>query len=296
MKMFDLSSVTKPVRDLSNYVRADGSPADAESENDDIIEFITEKDLYGAIPEPIPANKVLPDWYKELGQYVTDDIDESKNTRSGVSESTVKRCAPFMEAMTMGWIIPLPAEVSFKADESGYVDYEWGFNRDVVSNHNLGQVGGNSFPNHKWPVMKFHNYWTVKVPDGYSALITHPMNRPGLPFTTFSGVVDIDRYFNNINAPFMWTGGEQETVLTIGTPMVQLIPFKRNGIINTGTTRTLSEKEEIQKNRTQTSLTSHTSKYRDDLWVHKQGSRNVPAEVVEDSDNSEGSSCPFHRG
>lgn len=294
--MFDLSSVTKPVRDLSNYVRADGSPADAESENDGIIEFLLPEEMYGAIPEPVPANKVLPDWYKELGQYTTDDINESKNTRTKVSESTVKRCAPFMEAMTMGWIIPLPAEIAFTAEKPGYVEYQWDFEQELISNHDLGQVGGEAFPNHEWPVMKFHNFWTMKVPDGYSALITHPMNRPGLPFTTFSGVVDLDRYFNNVNAPFMWTGGEQETVLTIGTPMVQVIPFERSSIINTGTTRPLTEEEELHKQRTQTSLSSHVSKYRDDLWVHKAGSRNVPAEVVEDSDDSEGSSCPFHRG
>ncbi|UBF22297.1 hypothetical protein HRTV-11_gp40 [Halorubrum virus HRTV-11] len=295
--MFDLSSVTKPVRDLSDYVRSDGSSADAESENDDIIEFVTTEELYGAIPEPVPANKVLPDWYKELGQFTSpdDDINKSVNERHGLQTSTAKRCAPLMEAMTFGWIIPLPAEVQFKAD-SGYVEYEWEFERDLVSNHNLGQVGGESFPNHEWPVLKFHNYWCMKVPDGYSALITDPMNRPGRPYTTFSGVVDLDGYFNYVNAPFMWTGGEQETILPDGAPMVQVIPFKRDAIPNTGTARQMTDAEELRRKKMQTRLGSHVSEYRDNIWVKKKGSRNLPPEVVEDSDDSEGSSCPFHRG
>ncbi|UBF22190.1 hypothetical protein HRTV-2_gp42 [Halorubrum virus HRTV-2] len=290
MKMFDLSSVTKPVRDLSNYVRADGSPADAESENDDIIEFVTEERLYGAIPEPIPANKVLPDWYKDLAPRLTEGSEYKE-----IQSSTVKRCMPFLDALSMGWIIPTAAEIQFKA-EDGFVSYEWGFERDLISNHNVGQVGGEDFPNSDWPVLKFHNFWGIRVPDGYSVLVTQPLNRIEPRFQTFSGIVDADNYFNYINAPFMWTGGNYEGVMEVGTPMVQVIPFKRDAIISNGVVREMTDDEYIELSRTKTELGAHESMYRNERWQAKDGSRNLPPEVVEDSDDSEGSSCPFHRG
>ncbi|UBF20592.1 hypothetical protein HCTV-11_gp35 [Haloarcula phage HCTV-11] len=274
MKM-DFSSVTSAVSDLSTKVRPDGTPAEEEPEEDQLIEFVTEEELYGAIPEPIPANKVMPDWYKKLGQFVAQGQSGSTNTRTDVSSSTVKRCAPFMEAMTMGWIIPLAADIRFKA-EDGFVEYNWDFSKDLISNHSLEQVGGEMFPNSDWPVMKFHNYWNIKAPEGYSALITNPMNRPGQPFTTFSGVVDVDNHFNEINAPFMWTGGDFEGVFDAGTPIVQVIPFKRNALITDATTRGMSEEERIERERTQIELESHPSMYRERRWQHKTGTRMVP--------------------
>ncbi|UBF19619.1 hypothetical protein HRTV-10_gp35 [Halorubrum tailed virus 10] len=272
----DFSSVTDAVSDLSNKVRLDGSPAEEEPEEDQLIEFVTDEELYGAIPEPIPANKVLPDWYKKLGQYTANDGEfGSTNTREGISRSTVKRCAPFMEAMTMGFIIPLSGEIYFEAKD-GYVNYEWEFQEPLISNHNLSQVGGEMFPNHEWPIMKFNNQWCMKVPDGYSVLVTNPLNRPGQPFTPFSGVVDIDNYFNNVNAPFMWTGGDFEGVVPKGTPIIQVIPFKRDAMLPDATTRPMTEDEQLERTRTKNELSSEISMYRNDRWQHKPGSRMLP--------------------
>ncbi|AGC34309.1 hypothetical protein HSTV2_40 [Halorubrum sodomense tailed virus 2] len=289
MKMFDLTGATETVRDLSNYVRPDGSSAEDEPDEDRLIEFVTEKELYGAIPEPVPANKILPEWYRNLNPFM------DGTERKSISSSTVKRCMPFMEALTMGWLIPLAAEVQFYA-EDGYVSYEWGFQREMVSSHSLEQVGGEAFPNHEWPVLKFHNHWCIKVPEGYSLLVTNPMNRIEPRWQTFSGVVDADNYFNYINAPFMWTGGDWEGVAEAGTPIVQVIPFKRDSMLTDAVVREMTEREKIEQQKTKTELSSVESTYRNDRWVQKKGSRNLPPEVVEDSDDSEGSSCPFHRG
>ncbi|UBF22055.1 hypothetical protein HRTV-15_gp36 [Halorubrum virus HRTV-15] len=272
----DFSSVTNAVSDLSNYVRPDGTPAEEEPEEDQLIEFVTDEELYGAIPEPIPANKVLPDWYKQLGQFI--DLEGgSTNEKTRVGASTVKRCAPFMEAMTMGWIIPLAGEVSILA-EDGYVQYDWGFHKALIDSHEMAQVGGDMFPNSDWPILKFLNYWCIKAPEGYSLLVTSPFNRIEPRFQSFTGIVDVDRYFNNINAPFMWTGGDYDGVLEAGTPIVQVIPFKRDGIISDARVRPMTDSEELTQKRVQNSLNSHESKYREEWWVHKKGSRNLPPE------------------
>jgi hypothetical protein len=129
--------------------------------------------------------------------------------------------------------------------------------------------------------MKFINYWSMKVPDGYSALITNPLNRPGQPFTPFSGVVDLDNYFNNVNAPFMWTGGEFEGVIDAGTPIVQVIPFERDSMLTDATARPMTEEEKLEVIRTKNEIGSHGSMYRDRRWQHKPGSRMLPKERAE---------------
>jgi hypothetical protein len=273
--MLDFSSVTDRVKDLSGYKHLSG--------DDEIIEFVCPKELYGAIPEPIPANKVLPEWYKKL---------EGKLDKNRASDSSVKRCAPFMEAMTMGWIIPLAGEVNVESDEDSNVRFDWGFKKDLIDSHSPDQIGGDSFPLDDWSIYKFLNYWSIKAPDGYSAIITSPMNRQNQLFQTFSGVVDVDQYFNTINAPFLWTGGEWRGVLDVGTPLVQVIPFKRDSMITDANVRSMTEKEKMDQETTQTKITSHSSVYRDEMWVSKTGTRNIPS--TEDIDSSD-SACPFHR-
>lgn len=286
--MFDLSSAVTKVKNATGMKKLET--------NDPTIEFVTEPELYGAIPEPIPANRALPDWYKNLAQYVSNEEGEvTTNTKTEIKASSVKRCAPFMEAMTMGWIIPLAAEVHIKgvAGDDNIVHYNWNFNKELISSHNIAQVGGDEFPLSDWPVLKFHNYWNIKISDGYSALITSPMNRPGQPFTPFSGVVDVDNYFNEINAPFMWTGGEFEGFLKEGTPIVQVIPFKRESLVSDGTVRSMTDDEVLEKKRTKNELNSSPSMYRNRRWQHKRGTRIVPHDTNDSEDS--GSSCPFHR-
>jgi hypothetical protein len=278
--MFSLSAVTDRVSDLTGY-----SKLENEDTEDAVIEFVTKDEYYGAIPEPIPANRVIPDWYRNLPGRVGGNEDSL--------QSTVKRCAPFMEAMTMGWIIPLAGEVEFMA-QSGRVEWKSDFKEELIDAHGMAQVGGEAFPNSDWPVLKFINPWCIKVPDGYSALITSPFNRIEPLFQTFSGVVDVDSYFNNINAPFMWTGGDFEGVVEDGRPIVQVIPFKRGSMITDGITRPMTEDESMEKEKTRTELTSHKSMYRDRRWVHKKGSRNLPFDP-DSEDGESGSSCPFHR-
>ena len=46
-------------------------------------------------------------------------------------------------------------------------------------------------------------------------------------FKILDGIVDTDTYYNQVNFPFIWTGGDGEYTLPKGTPIVQVIPFKR---------------------------------------------------------------------
>jgi hypothetical protein len=67
----------------------------------------------------------------------------------------------------------------------------------------------------------------MKLPKGYSALFTHPLNRFDLPFFTASGIVDADYGMGGGGVSFC-IDKNFEGVIPAGTPIVQIFPFKRD--------------------------------------------------------------------
>lgn len=174
----------------------------------------------GVIAPPVPAKAYIPDWFRKLPAI---DPEVESRTNTGL---TVKRCMPFLDAMTTGWIIPLAATVRLEISEGGTkVDAAWDFDRTLVSNHGMHQVKGN--PMGPRPPCKFHNYWTITTPPGWSCLFVNPLNRPNGLFEVVAGIVDTDTYRSPIHFPFFATGDDGLHVVEKGSPMVQVIPFRR---------------------------------------------------------------------
>jgi hypothetical protein len=63
------------------------------------------------------------------------------------------------------------------------------------------------------------------VPDGYSMLIMHPLNRHDLPFTTISGVIDGGFVSPPSGQVPFFIKKNFEGVIKQGTPIIQIIPF-----------------------------------------------------------------------
>lgn len=184
------------------------------------LTFLCRKEDEGVIPAPIRAKTALPEWFRKLPP--VDPAHVSPNN-SGI---TVKRCMPFLDAMAAGWVIGLAATVRMEiSDGGGQVDCGWDFDRTLVSNHASHQVAGN--PRDPMPPCKFHNYWTIRTPPGWSCLFVPPLNRPNGIFEIVAGVVDTDTYQSEIHFPFFATGEDGLHVLERGTPIVQVIPFRR---------------------------------------------------------------------
>ncbi|MGF1650767.1 MAG: hypothetical protein ACFCUN_09970 [Hyphomicrobiaceae bacterium] len=185
------------------------------------ITFTCEPADLGVFAEPVPAKSVIPDWFRKLPPIDQDHLHANNN---GL---TVKRCMPFLDAMTLGWVLPLGATVRLEiSDEGATVNAGWDIDRVMVSNHNMHQVTGN--PQAHRPPCKFHNYWTIATPPGWSCLFVPLINRPNAIFEVASGVVDTDTYRSLINFPFFATGKDGVYTIERGTPLVQVIPFKRD--------------------------------------------------------------------
>jgi hypothetical protein len=185
------------------------------------LEFICAPEDKGVIAEPIPAKAHLPDWFRKVAP-----IDKAQESARD-NGLTIKRCMPFLDAMTTGWIIPVAATVRLDVRDNGAtVDAGWEFDKVMVSNHHAYQIAGH--PNQPRPPCKFHNHWVVKTPPGWSCLFVPPLNRPHPAFEVISGVVDTDTYQSAIHFPFFATAEEGVHVIEKGTPLVQVIPFKRD--------------------------------------------------------------------
>ena len=78
-----------------------------------VIQFLCRPEDKGIIAEPVPAKKALPAWFRHLP-----GIDKSQLTATN-NGLTVKRCMPFVDAMSAGWIIPLAAPVRLEIREGG---------------------------------------------------------------------------------------------------------------------------------------------------------------------------------
>jgi hypothetical protein len=206
------------------------------------IEFLCAKEDAGVIAEPIPAKSALPDWFRKLPPV------DAKHQNAFDNGLTIKRCIPFLDAMTTGWVIPLAATVRLEIkDEGRTVNAGWEFDKVMVSNHNAYQIAGH--PSEASPPCKFHNYWTVVTPPGWSCLFTPLLNRPHTVFQVLAGVVDTDTYRSLIHFPFLPTAGDGTHVIEKGTPLVQVIPFKRDQVNLPVQIRAESDDESSERQR-----------------------------------------------
>jgi hypothetical protein len=152
---------------------------------------------------------------------------------AGAEEDTVKRCPPFIDAMSCGFLIPLFCDVrvedgAFTWDEDLPAAGEHDYPRSPLGFHDPGQMAGTPLFEPDRFLIKFLNLWSIQAPPGYAVLFTHPINRFDLPFTTLTGLVDCDRYHDAwIHFPAQWRDPDFSGVLPKGTPVAQCIPVRR---------------------------------------------------------------------
>lgn len=193
---------------------------------DAYVIFRCAAELRDILPPPIPAVQGLPGWFKAMPQRAFSETLQ-------MEQMTVKKCPPFIDAMTYGFLIPLATDLHV---EKGLFTWDFDIPRGVPANstyspldfHDNSQVNGTPFFEEDHFIVKFNCFWTIELPPGYSLLVTHPINRPELPFVSLTGLVDADRYHDNyINFPARWRDPDFNGVLPKGTPVAQCVPVKR---------------------------------------------------------------------
>jgi len=172
---------------------------------------------------PVPTSTILPEWYKKTNPYMS-KIRHPENM-------TVKRCLPVFDAMTNGYTLLLHADilVSFEYENGQKVQVtSWSpqINYPFVQSHAFVQF--QNYPGMESGVAakKYVNPFGIVTPPGYSCLFTQPMHQEESPIKILEGIVDTDKQ-HLVNFPFIYKNPNFEGVILAGTPIVQIVPFKR---------------------------------------------------------------------
>ncbi len=190
------------------------------------VVFRCDPALLEGLARPTLARHALPDWLRTMPRAVFSETH-------GRDVRTVKQCPPFVDAMSHGFVIPLPCDVRVS---DGVLSWDWDYPalsvgyhpRSPLSFHVPAQATGTPFFNPDVAVVKFNSFWTIELEPGYSLFATHPINRSDLPFRTLTGLVDSDRFTDvGVLFPALWVDADFDGVLARGTPVAQCFPVER---------------------------------------------------------------------
>jgi hypothetical protein len=173
------------------------------------------------LEKPQPASKFIPEWYTSMDSYV---VEEKKPDGNAGTTATAKRCMPIFDSITAGYIITSPADV-WVSIKDGNQHFEWSA-FDLISFHPKRQIPDYPLQN-KYGYPKWTNFWSIKTPKGYSTLFVQPFHRQSV-FTILPGIVDTDTYTAPVNFPMVINDPKFEGLIPKGTPIAQVIPFKRD--------------------------------------------------------------------
>lgn len=179
---------------------------------------------------PVPAPEKFPDWYKKLPQFINNSGKEIK--ARGVKD--LKTCVPYRDALITGYMLISQADIEVSSTPDGDVNIFWNKVLPLEVVHKRGNTTSEQCQGYGMPVPAGHSpilfAWSatfgVQTNKAHSVLITHPLNRHDLPFTTTSGIIDSGYFTTAGNVPFFIKEGFNG-VIPKGTPIAQVIPFRR---------------------------------------------------------------------
>jgi hypothetical protein len=183
-------------------------------------------DIKDLVNFPSPAKQSIPDWYKKAEKYF-DGKNEIYVSERGVPNVGLKSCIPFLDSLISGYFITLHCDVLVKKNSDGSSNFSWAHGLSPIVPRNekmmeqLPSIDGFSSFNQGW-----ENFFRFTLPKGYSALITHPINHFDLPFISTSGIID-GPVVDGGAMPFC-ISNIFEGIIPEGTPIAQIIPFKRD--------------------------------------------------------------------
>jgi hypothetical protein len=182
------------------------------------------------VPPPNPAKSYVPSWYKKI-KPVDKTKPEFRDDGMQVNVN-LKQCMPFLDTLTTGYIQETWSDIHINVEENNgeykvSIGYPMGPEQvNYRFTPTLLDITDEYFP------IEFIwiDPWVPKVPDGYSVLFSHPLNRFDLPFHTLSGIIDSDKFYHEINGayPFFLKKEFNGVIIPAGTPMYQMIPLKRD--------------------------------------------------------------------
>ena len=173
---------------------------------------------------PVPAGKLIPEWYKDT------PIELPKiDPYTKLNTPSIKRCVPVLDYLTTGYIIRATYEVQIKEyiDSKLFVGFDYrSRNTELhVGKHPWHQAQFNAGDGRKHHYLKINQPWHIRTPPGYSCMLFDPYYRFRKEYSFFPGVVDTDKHDEPIGLVGLIK--EKEFTISPGDPLVVVFPFKR---------------------------------------------------------------------
>lgn len=201
------------------------------------ILFKTEIEGLETIAPVKPSSFYFPKWFKDMPEHLDKDPGEPydpihRNLFGKVGDigkkfyvSTMKRCPAIIDFVSEGFIIPMWADTLIQRDDINLEHDNKNFPARI-SHHQSEQLTGMPLGEGDFKdALKFESPWFIYTPPGYSTLFIAPFYQYEKRFTILPGLVETDGW-HQINFPTIIH--EKEFIISQGTPLVQVIPFKRS--------------------------------------------------------------------
>lgn len=181
------------------------------------------KEAEAIADKPQPAKKYFPEWYKQASKYKGNKFFVDDN---GTPNLTFKSCMPFFDTFTTGYIQETWCDINIE-NIDGTIGWQYSIAPEIIEQRStldsIPRIDGFVDADFSW-----RQPWVPQMPEGYSMIYTHPLNRYDLPFLSLTGIIDNDKYYMERfpNHPFFIREGFSG-IIPKGTPMFQMIPIKR---------------------------------------------------------------------
>ena len=190
-----------------------------------IIKFTDIHNPEGVLQKPKPASEYIPDWYKEAKTYLHPS-GKQRLMDDNSPYSTVKKCMPLFDMMTAGYIIETPYDIYVTQTEDG--PYFRHGEMEAVAFQSMNQTQNHPYFRDINYAVRLVHPWSIETPKGWSIMVMEPQHHEPGPIVCSSGIVDTDRYPMPFNIFLKLRDPNFEGVIEAGTPLVQVIPFKRD--------------------------------------------------------------------
>lgn len=213
------------------------------------IKFYTIDRYKDLIPEPYPSYKKTPSWFSN-----TEIISKKSkcpfrflhgSNLTIDKKSNITGCPGLIDFFSTGYIIPAWNNFAFRNDNGRlYVNWEHNYYEQYDLHETSEQISG--FSEEEAPkydgFSKLATPWFVKTSPGVSIMYTHPLWDREKRFTTVTGIMHTDKtpmplkwffeWNTNIENDMMSSIIPRDQIVTIGTPLVLIIPFVREKFVS----------------------------------------------------------------
>ena len=196
------------------------------------IDFTTFNDNTIRDFKPILAKSIMPDWWKKMKIF---------QAVRGKRTQTIRACPAMDDWLKSGWYILAnrDIEVLVGQDREGLSNENFITRDHTNSGYNSPSHPSEQFDNafdyikntkgHVKDAFKMRNPWNIITPDGYTCFYLDPFLFQNNHFAVWQGIIDTDKFNTNQDNSqiIFYPKVEHSFVIPEGTPLVQIIPYRR---------------------------------------------------------------------